>query len=74
MPSSRYCGQIWAGSTRILRDAYHPALAFLYGWALLFVMGAGGMAAVAVTFARYFREIVPLPLPESAIAVLALCS
>jgi APA family basic amino acid/polyamine antiporter len=60
------------GQYAYLRDAYHPALAFLYGWALLLVMGAGGMAAVAVTFARYFREIVPLPLPENGVAVLAL--
>ena len=36
-----------------LRDAFHPALAFLYGWALLLVTQSGGMAAVAVTFAKY---------------------
>src|SRR3982074_3821710 len=31
-----------------LRDAFHPALAFVYGWALLLVIQSGGMAAVAV--------------------------
>ena len=36
-----------------LRDAFHPALAFIYGWSLLLVTQTGGMAAVAVTFARY---------------------
>ena len=36
-----------------LRDAFHPALAFVYGWALLLVTQTGGMAAVAVTFAKY---------------------
>ena len=36
-----------------LRDAFHPGLAFIYGWALLLVIQSGGMAAVAVTFARY---------------------
>ena len=36
-----------------LRDAFHPALAFSYGWALLLVIQSGGMAAVAVTFAKY---------------------
>ena len=36
-----------------LRDAFHPALAFVYGWALLLVTQSGGMAAVAVTFAKY---------------------
>src|SRR6476469_4948891 len=28
-----------------LRDAFHPALAFVYGWALLLVTQSGGMAA-----------------------------
>jgi basic amino acid/polyamine antiporter, APA family len=36
-----------------LRDAFHPSLAFIYGWALLLVTQSGGMAAVAVTFAKY---------------------
>src|SRR5467141_4122147 len=36
-----------------LRDAFHPGLAFVYGWALLLVTQSGGMAAVAVTFAKY---------------------
>jgi APA family basic amino acid/polyamine antiporter len=36
-----------------LRDAFHPSLAFVYGWALLLVIQSGGMAAVAVTFAKY---------------------
>src|SRR5207237_2270487 len=34
-----------------LRDAFHPALAFVYGWALVLVTQSGGMAAVAVRFA-----------------------
>src|SRR5687768_12578477 len=40
-----------------LREAYHPAVAFLYGWTLLLVVQSGGMAAVAITFARYFNEL-----------------
>jgi APA family basic amino acid/polyamine antiporter len=36
-----------------LRETYHPLLAFLYGWGLLLVVQSGGMAAVAITFARY---------------------
>src|SRR5215510_2519255 len=36
-----------------LRDAFHPSLAFIYGWTLLLVIQTGGMAAVAVTFAKY---------------------
>ncbi len=40
------------GQYAYLRDAYHPRVAFLYGWVLLLVIQTGGMAAVAVTFAR----------------------
>jgi basic amino acid/polyamine antiporter, APA family len=40
-----------------LRDAFHPSLAFVYGWALLLVIQSGGMAAVAVTFAKYICAI-----------------
>jgi APA family basic amino acid/polyamine antiporter len=40
-----------------LRDAFHPSLAFVYGWALLLVTQSGGMAAVAVTFAKYLCAI-----------------
>jgi APA family basic amino acid/polyamine antiporter len=40
-----------------LRDAFHPSLAFIYGWALLLVIQSGGMAAVAVTFAKYLFAI-----------------
>jgi basic amino acid/polyamine antiporter, APA family len=60
------------GQYAYIRDAYHPAVAFVYGWALLLVTQTGGMAAVAVTFARYFLEITRAPLPDWAVAVLAL--
>jgi APA family basic amino acid/polyamine antiporter len=46
--------------------------AFLYGWSLLLVIQSGGMAAVAITFARYFRELTELALPDGAIAVAVL--
>jgi APA family basic amino acid/polyamine antiporter len=60
------------GQYAYLRDAYHPAVAFLYGWALLLVVQTGGMAAVAVTFARYFREVTRVPLAEPVVAALGL--
>ena len=61
------------GQYAYLRDAYHPAVAFLYGWVLLLVIQTGGMAAVAVTFAAYFRELAGpiLPAPAVAVSVLA---
>jgi APA family basic amino acid/polyamine antiporter len=55
-----------------IRDAFHPLAAFLYGWTLLLVVQSGGMAAVAVTFARYFNELTGALAPEHAIAVAAL--
>ena len=75
-------GFIWAElATRLpqaggqyvyLREAYHPAVAFIYGWVLLLVTQTGGMAAVAVTFARYFREISGAAWNDSAIAAAVL--
>lgn len=56
------------GQYAYLRDAYGPMPAFLYGWSLLLVIQSGGMAAVAVTFARYLGELVALPASESAVA------
>jgi len=60
------------GQYAYLRDAYHPAAAFMYGWALLLVVQSGGMAAVAVTFARYAIELTGLHLPEWVIATATL--
>jgi APA family basic amino acid/polyamine antiporter len=60
------------GQYAYLREAYHPWVAFIYGWALLLVTQTGGMAAVAVTFARYFLEITRAPLTDWAVAAIAL--
>ena len=35
------------GQYAYLREAFHPAVGFLYGWVLLLVTQTGGMAAVA---------------------------
>src|SRR5215471_2570963 len=60
------------GQYAYLREALHPAIAFIYGWVLLLVIQTGGIAAVAVTFARYFLELTHWPLSDSLVAVLAL--
>jgi basic amino acid/polyamine antiporter, APA family len=60
------------GQYAYLREALHPAVAFVYGWVLLLVIQTGGMAAVAVTFARYFVELTQWPLPDSLVAAGAL--
>jgi APA family basic amino acid/polyamine antiporter len=41
------------GHYAYLRDAYHPLVGFLYGWALLLMIEGGAIAAVAITFAEY---------------------
>src|SRR5262245_20074494 len=60
------------GQYAYLRDALHPAVAFIYGWVLLLVIQTGGMAAVAVTFARYFLELTHWPITDSLGAATAL--
>jgi len=60
------------GQYAYLREAYHPSIAFLYGWALLLVVQTGGMAAVAVTFSHYFLEITHASVSGQAVAALAL--
>lgn len=75
-------GFIWAeladrmpsvgGQYAYLREAYHPLVAFLYGWVLLLVIQTGGMAAVAVTFSRYFLELTGLHAGDWQVAVVAL--
>jgi len=60
------------GQYAYLREALHPGVAFLYGWVLLLVIQTGGMAAVAVTFARYFLELTGWRVSDSIIAAAAL--
>lgn len=77
-------GFIWAelatirpevgGQYAYLREAFHPLVAFLYGWGLLLVIQTGGMAAVAVTFARYFLELTNLEMTDGMVAALALAA
>ena len=60
------------GQYAYLRDAYHPIVAFLYGWTLLLVVQTGGMAGAAIIFGRYFRELSGLAIPEQAVAAVTL--
>ena len=77
-------GFIWAelavlrpdlnGQYAYLREAFHPAVAFGYGWALLLVIQTGGMAAVAVTCAHYMREVFGGGVSDRALAIIILLS
>ncbi len=60
------------GQYAYLRDAYHPIVAFLYGWTLLLVVQTGGMAGAAIIFGRYFCELFGLSISEQVVAILAL--
>ncbi len=55
-----------------LREAFHPGLAFLFGWTLLLVSQSGGMAAAAVTFAAYFAPLTGWQAPAATIGVVAI--
>lgn len=60
------------GQYAYLREAFHPLVAFVYGWVLLLVIQTGGMAAVAVTFSRYFVELTNLPISYPQLAAIVL--
>ena len=60
------------GQYLYLREAYHPSVAFVYGWGLLLVTQTGGMAAVAVIFSSYFRALTGVAWNGAVIAALVL--
>jgi APA family basic amino acid/polyamine antiporter len=49
------------GGYAYLRDGLAPVVGFLYGWTELLVINSGGIAAVAVTFARYATDLAGAP-------------
>jgi len=63
------------GHYAYLREAFHPLLGFLYGWALLFMIETGAIAAVSITFAEYTLRLLgrdgvnALPLAVAAIVL-----
>jgi len=60
------------GQYLYLREAYHPSVAFIYGWGLLLITQTGGMAAVTVIFSSYFRALTGVAWNDAAIATLVL--
>lgn len=71
-------GFIWAelaarrpavgGQYAYLRDGIHPSVGFVYGWSNLLVVQTGGLAAVAMTFARYAHVLASPPWREGVTA------
>lgn len=60
------------GEYAYLRECYHPLVGFLFGWVTLLVVMTGGMAAVAVTFARYFIDLTGVHAGERVVVLLTL--
>ena len=60
------------GLCAYLREAYGPWCAFLYAWALLFMIHSGSIAGLAVAFELFLRQIVPLTRPEEKLASVGL--
>jgi APA family basic amino acid/polyamine antiporter len=66
------------GHYAYLREAFHPLLGFLYGWALLFMIETGAIAAVSIIFSEYTLRLVgregvnALPLAVAAILMVGL--
>jgi APA family basic amino acid/polyamine antiporter len=48
-----------------LREAYGPALGFLFGWTLFLVVQTGTIAAVAIAFARFLGVFVSSIAPDN---------
>ena len=55
-----------------LRDTFGRLPAFLYGWALFFVIGSGSIATLGAAFARYVQEFVPLSPPAAKLVAIAM--
>jgi basic amino acid/polyamine antiporter, APA family len=58
-----------------LRDAFGPAVAFLFGWTMFLVIGSGSLATLGAAFPRYVGVFVPLsPAGEKAVALLMIAA
>ncbi len=47
------------------REAYGPAMGFLYGWTLFIVIQTGTIAAVAIAFAKFLGVFAPAISPDN---------
>ncbi len=53
-----------------IRECFGRPVAFLYGWALFFMISSGSLATLAVAFSTYLRQLMPLStLAAKAVAV-----
>ena len=57
-----------------LRETYGPLAGFLYGWTTLLVVHSGGLAAVAIIFAKNLDVLVGGGLNETLVVVITLAA
>ena len=55
-----------------IRDAFGPFPAFLYGWTLFFVIGAGTVATLSVAAADYMTQFTPMSSTQKSIIAVTL--
>ena len=55
-----------------IRDGFGAFPAFLYGWTLFFVIGAGTIATLAVAAANYMTQFMPMSPTQKSIAAVTL--
>ena len=55
-----------------IRDAFGPLPAFLYGWTSFLVIASGSVATLAVAFASYLGQLVPLSPPVAKAVALGM--
>ena len=60
------------GLYAFIRDGFGPFPAFLYGWTLFFVIGAGTIATLAVAAANYMTQFMPLSQAQKSIVAATL--
>ena len=60
------------GLYAFLRDGFGPFPAFLYGWTLFFVIGAGTIATLSVAAANYMTQFLPMTAIQKDVVAVTL--
>jgi basic amino acid/polyamine antiporter, APA family len=60
------------GLYAFIRDGFGPFPAFLYGWTLFFVIGAGTIATLSVAAANYMTQFMPMTAIQKDIVAVTL--
>lgn len=55
-----------------IRDSFGKPMAFIYGWALFFMISSGSVATLAVAFSTYLGQIVALTPVEAKVIAIAM--